>query len=118
MAPNSRSTASRGVGKVSLFLKVVDVKDRIELGLFSKEDLTQLNRLVRNWVTIKKAFGCILTNNYNGLRNPKWWDMRQTWKPLMANSCILKEPNGKKIEDSIIEELIKGVMEFKISNMV
>ena len=44
---------------------------------------------------------------------------RQTWKPLVANSCyILRGPKRKKLEDAIIEELIKGFKEFNISNMV
>ena len=44
--------------KVLLFLKVVDTKDRRELGSFL-EDETQPNGLVVDWASVKKACSCL-----------------------------------------------------------
>ena len=99
------------------FLKVVEVKDRRELGTLLEDD-TQENRLVADWVAVKRA--CNRLDKHR-----QWVDDTNLVEPSLEKTRqpkVAKPPNQsnleeKNIDDDIIEELAKKFESVTLANM-
>ena len=99
------------------FLKVVDMKDRRELGTLLKDD-TQANGLVTYWIAVKRV--CSRLN-----KRRQWVDdtdlaglsVEKMRQPNVAERPKQSNPDEKKIDDDIIEELAKKFETTTLVNM-
>ena len=103
--------------KTLYFMKVVDMKDRRELGTLLEDD-TQANGLVADWVAVKRACNrldkCCQWVNDTDLARPRVEKMRQ---PKVAELPTQSSSEETKIDDVIIEELVKKYESVTLANM-
>jgi hypothetical protein len=104
--------------KVLLFLKAVDVKDRLELGNLL-EDETQTNGLVSDWTLVKKTCNH-LDKGCQWLEETDVENVQAPRRTTLVTTVPSKEMNGldkKTVGESIIEELSKKFEAVSLANM-